>query len=157
MDTSVNLQAPFHYALWPIIAVGSLVVILIAAIVAITLIKRRKPKIAKKSSDTPKLIDLAAAKKKALKELDKLLSNFMNDKISTRDAYQSTSFILRDFVHKVTGIKVINLTLAEIRKVNLPSLEKLVMEYYPPEFQSMSRGDVGASINRTKKVIEEWK
>ena len=54
-------------------------------------------------------------------------------------------------------IKVQYYTLEDIKKINMPILSKLVEEYYNPEFERVSKGNVLESIGKTKKVIENWK
>ena len=80
-----------------------------------------------------------------------------NKKISIRRAYQRVSKIIRYFVHEVTGIKVQNYTLVEIRKLKINQLTELIEEYYVHEFSKKSIGNINESIDKARKVIVRWK
>lgn len=151
MQTSVNLQDPFSYSLYPII-------ILLVILLIYTIIIFHKPKKNKKIKALPKErpIDVKKIKSKYIKKLDEVEYKLENNKISTRIAYQHTSSIIRNFVHEVTRIKVQNYTLMEIKNLKMPILYELVQEYYVPEFAERSFGDIQKSIEKTRKVIEKW-
>ncbi|MGN0396368.1 MAG: hypothetical protein ACI4EF_13475 [Coprococcus sp.] len=158
MKTSVELQEPFSYAIWPMVIVGIIVVAMLGYYIIIKLYERSKRKqqkevivIKQKSPD-----EIAVIKQKYIEELDKIESDLNADKISIRAAYQKMSICIRRFVHEVTGIKVHHYTLQDIRTLNMPMLEELIVEYYAPEFSRKSIGNVSASIEKTKRVIERW-
>ena len=96
-------------------------------------------------------------KKKYLKKLDRLERTNYNPKIEIRTVYLNLSAIIRDFIYEMTDIKVQNYTLSDIKKINIPYLGDLISEYYKPEFEEISSGDMKKSIERTRKVIEGWK
>ena len=76
--------------------------------------------------------------------------------VERRSAYQELSGLIRDFTHDVTGIKVQNYSLREIRRLGMPQLTALVQEYYEPEFARQSMADLRGSLFRTRKAIEQW-
>ena len=77
-------------------------------------------------------------------------------KLDVRGAYQRMSRCIRGFVHAATGIRVQNYTLYDIERLNMPELYYLVAEYYAPEFARKSDGDVRASLEKTRSLIERW-
>lgn len=95
-------------------------------------------------------------KQKYIKKLNEVEQKILNNKITIRSAYQSTSFIIRCFVYEMTNIKVQNYTLNDISKLNMPILYELIQEYYVPEFSEQSIGNIKSSIEKTRKVIEKW-
>ena len=157
MQTSVNLQEPFTYSLIPVV----IVVIMIAFISIYFIYKKIKNK-AKindvKDEKIPKKIKLniPEIKNKYLKQLDLIQSQYFNNKIELREAYQQISSEMRLFVFEMTDIKTQNYSLAEIKELNLPILYELIEEYYEPEFASKSVGDFNASITKARRVISEW-
>lgn len=158
METSVSLQEPFSYAIWPLIVLGVLIGTYLLYLIIYKIIKSTK---GKKVKEVPKLKlktaeEIAALKKKYIKELDKIETDLSKKKITVRAAYHRMSICIRQFVYGVTDIKVQNYTLNDIRGLNMPVLEELITEYYAPEFSRKSVGDAGASIEKTKRAIEKW-
>lgn len=151
MQTSVKLQDPFSYSIYPIF-----IILAILIIYTIILFLKRKKKDNSKTILRKPVINLEKVKLKYIKKLQELEQKIDKNKISTRTAYQSTSIIIRHFVYEVTNIKVQNYTLAEIANLEMPELYELVKEYYIPEFAVQSLGDIKESIEKTRKVIEKW-
>lgn len=156
MESSVSLQDPFTYAVWPLAAAGAVV---LAALIfwAVILIRKKranapeKPVIRVLSPD-----DRERIKRKYMAELDKIGSDFDSGRLDIRHAYQKMSMCIRRFVNEMTGIKVQNYTLQDIGPLGIPALYSLVAEYYAPEFARRSEGDVKNSLARTRSMIERW-
>ena len=157
MQTSVKLQDPFSYSIYPVLII---LVLLVLLTVYIIIKYRRKNKIPKNIEETKiKEIDekdINKIKEKYLKKLETVEEKLNSNKISVRHAYQMLSAIIRYFVFEVTNIKVQNYTLREIEKLKMPALTELIEEYYAPEFAEYSLGNIKASIEKTRKVIEKW-
>lgn len=155
MNSSVDLQNPFSYALWPVITTGIIVLLILAFFLSLRLLKtrRKKPPVVVKK----RFIDMEKIKEKYIKELDQIGREFENGNVDIREAYQRMSMCIRKFVNTVTGIKVQNYTLNEIKGLNMPELANLVSEYYVPEFAERSEGDVRASLTKTRSMIERWR
>lgn len=150
MKTSVNLQGPFSYALWPIIVVGALLLLCIGILIFPKLKSLFKPR---KVPAPEKVIEI---KNKFLMELSGIEVDLVNNRISTRDAYKKMSVCIRAFVFEVTGIEVLSYTLQDIQRLKMPLLEELIEEFYAPEFAAKSIGDSMASLQKTKRAIERW-
>lgn len=150
MKTSVNLQGPFSYALWPIIVVGALLLLCIGILIFPKLKSLFKPR---KVPAPEKVIEI---KNKFLMELSGIEVDLVNNRISTRDAYKKMSVCIRAFVFEVTGIEVLSYTLQDIQRLKMPLLEELIEEFYAPEFAVKSIGDSMASLKKTKRAIERW-
>ncbi len=153
MQLDVKLQEPFSYSVLGLIL---LILLLIALLTYIIII------IIKKQSNKPKIIiekrvDINSLKKKYINQINKLLIEVNNKKIKNRSSYNELSSIIRKFVYEATNIDVTKYSLNEIRKLKYDSLTKLVEEYYEPEFSYSKEGDILASIEKTKGVIETWK
>lgn len=151
MQTSVNLQSPFSYAIYPVF-----IIIIILLVYILVLFCKPKKKVKVKPIPKKQVVDIKKIKNKYLKKLDDVEYRIDNNKISIRTAYQNTSNIIRNFVHEVSGIKVQNYTLQEIEQLKMPVLYELVKEYYKPEFAEQSVGDIKNSMEKTRKVIEKW-
>jgi hypothetical protein len=155
MEIDVKLQKPFSYAFWPIIAVAIIMVLLIIGFIVYKIMKksmRKKPSVVQEY----KAKDPHHTKLKYLKELNSILADLNAEILNARIAYQRTSLCIRKFTYEMTGVKVQNYTLDEIKLLQLPTLENLVNEYYVPEFSKDTAGDVIASIEKTRRAIEEW-
>ncbi len=150
MQVQTELQPMFSYSLFPIFLV------IILFIVTILLNKTLKRKELRKNIVIPKEKDLIQIKNNYLQKIQELITKVNNKEISNREAYQTLSNIIRNFIFESTNIKVQNYTLYEIKLINMPVLYELVSEYYDPEFACISRGNIINSINKTRTVIEKW-
>ncbi len=160
MDITVKLQEPFSYALWPVIVLGIIILGIIAALLVMKFYNPEKKRVhgkTEKTGERQKVVDKNAVKAEYCSRLNALKRDFENNKLSIRRAYQRLSALVRGFVFEMTGVKVHNYTLREIKTVNMPELETLITEFYSPEFAVKSEGDVYAAIEKTRRVIEEWK
>lgn len=157
MQTSVNLQDPFSYSIYPELIILILLVLLTISIIIYRKLKNR-PIIEIENEEIKKLDekDINRIKEKYLKRLDNIEEKLNSNKISVRHAYQMLSANIRYFVFEVTNIKVQNYTLREIEKLKMPILSELIEEYYTPEFAEYSVGNIKTSLEKTRKVIEKW-
>lgn len=154
MQTSIKLQNMFSYS---IVYVLIILLCLLVLLLILTLCYLNH-----KNSQSPKNIvivkpnNINEIKNKYLIEIDNLLKCINGNKITNRKAYQNLSKLIRNFIFEVTGIKVQNYTLIDIKSINMPVLYTLVEEYYHPEFAKESKGDIISSINKTREVILKW-
>lgn len=165
MNTTVDLQAQFSYAKWPMEMIGIMIIICVGALVFPEIIKLFKPKTMvatdaprpAKQTKAPKTSkDLEGMKQVYLAELDQLEAALAGGSISTRDIYKKMSSCVRRFVSEVTGTEVTNYTLQDIKSLGIPVLEELISEYYIHEFAADSVGDSMESLQKTKRAIERW-
>ncbi len=158
METSVGLQEPFSYELWPVVVSFLFVLFIIVFFVVSFVMKKMKngangnvPVVQYRNPNR-----IAYIKSKYLKEISKIENDYEHNKISVRTAYQKMSKCIRKFVHEMTGIRVHNYTLQDIKALNMPLLEELIEEYYAPEFAKRSEGNTKSSLEKTKRAIERW-
>lgn len=159
MQATINLQEPFTYSIIPLVII--IVCIIIATIYLLNL-KNSKKEIEIKREDVKKIPEkniknIPVIKNKYLQQLKDIEDKYTNNKIELRKAYQLISEAIRLFVFEVTDITTQNYSLAEIKKINIPELYNLIEEYYEPEFASKTMGDFSSSINKARRVINEWK
>ena len=155
MESSISLQEPFSYAVWPMILTGGILAAVICCFAVLRIAKVRREKKKLQIIEIPAL-DMQKIKSKYLGELMKIQEEFDEGNIDIRSAYQRMSRCSRGFVQSVTGIRVQNYTLQDIAALNIPSLYELVAEYNSPEFSRHSEGDVRRSIAKTRSLIETW-
>lgn len=160
MPTTVDLQKMFKYSAWPItltsLALAVVTLILIAMIVSRIIRNRRAGR-----KNTIKAIlwekpDMQRLKQEYLAKLHHIEMEFDSDKTRIRPCYEKMSVLIRDFAYKATGIEVLKYSLSEIKKTELVDLADLIEEYYEPEFDKISAGDVKMSIEKTRGVISRW-
>ena len=91
-----------------------------------------------------------------LKKLNSLYKESKDKSANTRELYFKLSKIIREFIKKSTGINVVSFSKSEIKKLNIKDLDKLMEEYYPPEFSVDEIGNIQKSIERTISLIKLW-
>ena len=158
MQISIDLQEPYTYSIIPLIIVISLV--LLESYYFIYLRNKNK-KINIEENNVKEIPDkniknIPVIKNKYLNQLDFIENKYTNNKIELRKAYQMISEAIRLFVFEITDITTHNYSLTEIKRLNIPNIYELIAEYYEPEFASKSIGDFNSSINKARRVINEW-
>ncbi|MCR5529758.1 MAG: hypothetical protein K6F49_11115 [Saccharofermentans sp.] len=161
MPISVSLQDMFSYSA----ALTILLVVLVAIPLIVLLIMKLKgfklPARKKKKAEAPKPYvrkrSIQEIKSDYLKQIDAIEKQYNNREIDEREAYIRLSKVVRTFVQEMTGIKAMNLTLSEIKELNLPKLADLIAEFYRPEFAYDSEGaDTVRHIADARTVVTQW-
>lgn len=153
MQIGTDLRPMFSYSILLII----IILILIISFVVFLVVTKKKKESVVQEVIVPNHKDLVSIKKKYLSQIQVLLDDFNNKKISSRKAYQKLSSLIRNFVFEMTNIKMQNCTLKDIKSLNMPVLYELVSEYYDPEFSKVSKGNITSSIEKTRAVINKWR
>ncbi len=164
MVTTVKLQAPFEYSWYVVLAVVILGIITIALLtcVIVNLIKLKKLREAKRVKYHKIIMNpeiLRRMKLDYIRRIQALLDGYSRGVVTKRDGYQKLSAIIRSFVHEVTGINVENFTVKEVKAMGIRDLDRLMEEYYVPEFAEDVKAagkDFAASCNVTMGVIKRW-
>ena len=162
MPTTVNFRRLFDFSQLPIIITAAFLAALTVAIVLYILYNLVKDiqKKEKPVEEAPKPVfvkpDLSKLKAEYIDKLNKIEIKYNEDTTKIRPAYEGMSKVVREFVYKATGTEVDKFTLAEISRTAFAGLTKLVGEYYQPEFDKISEGDVRASLERTRRLVAEW-
>jgi len=157
MQTTINLQEPFTYSMIPLIVAIDLILILTVYLIYSKKTKKKSEEAKLKIIPEKNIKNIPVIKNKYLQQLKDIEYKYANNKIELRKAYQLVSETVRLFVFEVTDIATQNYSLSEIKKINIPELYELIEEYYEPEFASKSEGDFDSSINKARRVINEWK
>ena len=153
MQIDVNLKAPFSYSWIPIVV---LLIVLLLPFIYLLLKKLGVFNLKKNNILNFTAKDINSIKYKYLNKLNDLDKSLNDKKITSRKAYQELSMLIRLFVYELTGLEVQSCTLKDIKKLNIPILYELIKEYYDPEFSKISKGNIKASIEKTKEVISRW-
>ena len=162
MPTTINLRRLFDFSQLPILITGVVLGLITLAIIAMFLygiLKNLQPKEAKKKEVEKEVFvkpDLAKLKTQYLALLDKIEAQYNQDTTKIRPAYEGMSKVVREFVYKATGTEVDKFTLAEISNTEFKELTMLVGEYYQPEFDKISEGDVRSSLEKSRRLVAEW-
>ena len=157
MQTSIKLQEPFTYSIIPIIIIICFIIFLIFYLIYLKKqSKKHEEEIEVKEIPEKNIKNIPVIKGKYFNQLDSIEYKYDNQMIELRQAYQLISEAIRLFVFEITDITTQNYSLSEIKKLNIPHLYELIQEYYEPEFASKSKGDFKASINKARRVINEW-
>ncbi len=165
METTVTLRPPFEYSWW-VFAIG----IALAALALLLLIwglykifyKKKAPKVKEPMPEgyrKPIPQHLFIIKRKYIAGISKLKNDYEKEKITKREAYLKLSLMIRGYVHEATGIDVEKCTLNDVKGMGIRHLDKLMEEYYVPEFAEDKRAegrDFATSCNTAVGVIREW-
>ncbi len=159
MQVTVELQD--NYSLLPIFL---LILLVMVGIIVLFVWASKGPKEEKKVTKKTPLEPVVNPRSRAMElkrkydmQLLQLSEDYGKQTISDRETYQSLSRIVRDFAYEMTGVKVQNYTLQELRSIGMPNLTALIEECYIPEFAlDNCQSDAMDSINKARKVIGEW-
>lgn len=162
MPTTVNFRRLFDFSQLPIIITAAFLAALTVGILLMFLYnllkdvqKKKKPVV-----EAPKPVfvkpDLARLKAEYMEKINKIEIKYNEDTTKIRPAYEGMSKVVREFVYKATGTEVDKFTLAEISRTEYKGLATLIGEYYQPEFDQISEGDVKASLEKTRRLVAEW-
>lgn len=163
MVTTVKLQSPFEYSFWVIVIAA---LILAAAIGLLVYLIMRLVRIFQKLPPRPaaRKIELnpyvlGRMKEEYVGKIENIAGGYKNGAITKRDGYQRLSAIIREFVHEATGINVESLVKSEIKALGIRNLDKLMEEYYVPEFaedEKAEHKDLISSCVSAMGVIKSW-
>lgn len=158
MQTSINLQNPYNYTIIPLLIVLFAIGIVTLYVYLSKKLKKtpilEQPEI--KAIPEKNIKNIPAIKDKYLKQLDSIEYRYSSNMIGLRTAYQLVSQSIRLFIFEVTDISTQNYSLEEIKRLNIPYLYELIAEYYQPEFDKQSKGDLKKSIKKARNVILLW-
>ena len=163
MPTTVNLRRLFDFSTLPIVITAAVLAALTVAIVLFliyNLLKdvKKKEKPVEQPIEQPVFVkqDIGKLKAEYINKLALIENKYNEDPTKIRPAYEGMSKVVREFVYKATGTEVDKFTLAEISRTEYAALAKLIGEYYQPEFDQISEGDVKASLEKTRRLVAEW-
>jgi hypothetical protein len=152
MQWDVSLKDPFSYT-----RIGIWILIIVLFVIVIYFIVKNIKQRQIEEASKPKPIDVNSIKNEYISKIDNLLDRINNKKITDRKAYNELSVIIREFIFKTTNIDVLKYTLADAKKLQKSELSELLNEYYEPEFSKEGKGNIVNSVEKTRKVIMEWK
>ena len=162
METTINLRRLFDFSTLPVIITGAVLAALTVAIILMFLYsflkdfkRKQKEEVAVEAKVFVKP-DMTKLKAEYLALLDGIEAKFNEDTTKIRPAYEGMSRVVRDFVYRATGTEVDKFALYEICQTEYAGLANLVGEYYQPEFDKISEGDVRASLEKSRRLVSEW-
>ena len=163
METTINLRRLFDFSQLPIIITGAVLAVLTVAIILMFLytilknmeLKQKQTEVVVEQKVFVKP-DMTKLKAEYLALLDGIEAKFNEDTTKVRPAYEGMSRVVRDFVYRATGTEVDKFALYEISQTEYKNLAKLVGEYYQPEFDQISEGDVRDHLAKSRRLVSEW-
>ena len=163
METTINLRRLFDFSQLPIIITGAVLAVLTVAIILMflyTILKNMELKQKQTEEVVEQKVfvkpDMTKLKAEYLALLDGIEAKFNEDTTKVRPAYEGMSRVVRDFVYRATGTEVDKFALYEISATEYKDLAKLVGEYYQPEFDQISEGDVRDHLAKPRRLVSEW-
>ena len=122
MQTSVSLEPSFSYSILYLVIFFTIILIFVLWFLE----KSKKEKKVINQIENNNIKNIKSIKLKYLKKLIVLENKIDKNEITIRKAYQNLSSIIRYFVYAVTGIKVQNYTLEDIKGLNISMLYELI-------------------------------
>ena len=161
METTIKLRRLFDFSQLPILITGAVLAAITIAIILMflySLLKdyKRKPKEVIEEKPVFVKPDMSKLKADYLSLLDGIEAKFNEDPTKIRPAYEGMSRVVRDFVFRATGTEVDKFALYEICETEFSDLASLVGEYYQPEFDKISEGDVRDALQKSRRLVSEW-
>lgn len=160
MNSSVNIQPPFMYHIWPIL-VALLVLLALGVFILLRYFRNKQEKtqpVVQKPIERKFISDQdkQEIRTRYLALLEELNRKLKAGEILPRPAYQQLSAYVRDFVKEISGVDVTKSTLKQIRNMNVPVITPLITNYYEPEFALETDDDVHEAILNAGRIIERW-
>ena len=152
MQWGVELAKPFHYS-----PIGLILLLIFLGFIVLYIVYRINNNKQEPIKVVVKVIDRNKIRMEYLAKLDTLDRKYKGKKITTRKAYNELSVLIREFIFKLTRVNLLKYSLSDFKKLNNPVLLELINEYYEPEFSYEGEGNLEVSIQKTRKVISEWK
>lgn len=179
MEFSVKMQPELMMnAIWVIIGLVLLLFALAAFVVILVCRKApRKKQEPKPVKPLPKTRE--TYRKEAIYSIDKTVDELNKKGIDKREAYQRLSFIMREFISKMTGVDFTTKTLSDFKEMDLEKipglvdnsyahelaikkkmdLEKILENigyWYNPEFALKSSANFNADAEKAKQMVRSW-
>ena len=152
MQWGVELAKPFHYS-----PIGLILLLIFLGFIVLYIIYRINNNKQEPIKVVVRVVDRNKIRMEYLAKLDTLDRKYKGKKITTRKAYNELSVLIREFIFKLTRVNLLKYSLSDFKKLNNPVLLELINEYYEPEFSYEGEGNLEVSIQKTRKVISEWK
>ena len=154
MDSTVKLHAPYSYPWWPVAVAGAVVLLLGIALAIWNYASKKNGR--KEKKKVPGERERNLIRFRYLKMIEEISTKYKSGEYIERECYEKLSICVREFVKEATGINVTACTLSDIRKLQMPSLEKLIEEYYFPEFSDKTGFNADEAIDEAKRVVTSW-
>lgn len=160
MKTDIELRGLFTYSSNILIILAIIVILPPLIIWVIKLVNilsgKKKKNIKAKKNKKITASYILKLKNKCMSRISEIEKLYGDEAMDYRAAYLELSFIVRDFVQKIAGNNVSNLTLSEIKELSIPELYALIEEFYEPEFAMENENWSENPFDDARKVIERW-
>ncbi|WP_026667255.1 MULTISPECIES: hypothetical protein [Butyrivibrio] len=165
METTVTLRPPFEYSIWVllvgIVIFAAFLFVFVWVLLRILGIERNQsdPSAKKENRFSISSGYQYIMKQKYIAQIQMLKNDYKNGKVSQREGFQRLSLLIRGFIHDVTGINVETATIRDVKKLGIKHLDKLMEEYYVPEFAEDGRPiskELSESCETAMGVIRTW-
>lgn len=159
MLDKVDLQPNMAYQVrWLILGLILLLLVLVWSFLIIFLTRKRTTRTIDNSVlQTVPPVDLASLQSKYLALIDQVTVRHNNREISSRQAHQELSYLIRIFVYEARGQKLQTFTLSDLKRTSYTKIAETIEKYYIPEFSKIEAGNVLESVALAKEVISTWR
>lgn len=143
--------------IWLASGVGLLCLLIAWHGLVLWLTRRRRPRSLNTLRAKPLTVpDLSTLQARYLRLIDEVEAAYTERRLSTRQAHQKLSYLLRRFVYEVRGHRADTLTLADLMQTRYHQLAAAVQRYYLPEFARLEHGDTAEALRIAREVISTW-
>ncbi|OYN84632.1 hypothetical protein [Parenemella sanctibonifatiensis] len=157
-----ELYPPVPYAAGWLVS-GIIAVILIVGLVGSTWwYTRPRPLPPPPPPPPPPHIDIQALGQRTADEIEQIRQASRRGAISSREAHQQISRLVRGFVTTASRIPVSHMTLSDLRDhvnahAGLPGLADFVANIYPPNFAPDEAGPVDPAAQAAQQLVMTWR
>ncbi|CAN5325104.1 hypothetical protein BH11ACT2_BH11ACT2_11550 [soil metagenome] len=148
---------PVQYSpIWLIIGVG-LIVLVVAWIIVLLVITRRRPQAEAANPLAGLPADPVALRASYVSLIDEVAVAHARGALDFRQAHQRLSLIVRQFAGEARGIRAPYMTLEDLRALRLTPLSSTIGQLYPGAFSGQETGSVDTAVARARHLVSEWR
>jgi hypothetical protein len=144
---------PVQYSIWWAVLGVILLALILAWFIVVPLLTRPRPVM---SDATMRAAQAPVIRARYVEAIDAVQLAWQSNAVTSREAHQRLSTLVRAFAHESSGYPASAMTLSELRQLGLPGLSGAIEQFYPAEFGTTGQGSVPAAVSEARRVVVEW-
>jgi hypothetical protein len=145
---------PVQYSPWWAALAIALLLLVAAWLILVPLLTRARPVVTEAEA---RAAMAPVVRARYVEAIDRIAYAHEREGMSSREAHQRLSGLVRAYVHESSGYPASAMTLAELRQIGLADLTGAVERFYPAEFgASGAAGSVADAVRDARHVVVDW-
>lgn len=150
-----GFAAPVQFSpVWTLLGVGILLLIAAWFVIVLALTRRRH-------ADDPRQLNApfttSSYRSAYLDLIDEVGEAYRAGRVSSAEAHQRLSLIVREFAAGIRGVRAPYMTLAELRSSSIDPLADTVAELYPGAFAARPGASVAEAEEHARALVSGWR